>query len=343
MLTGDKLETAQCIAVSSRLVSRSQTLYVFEKLETLTDAQNELSNFSKKSDCALVIDGTSLSTCLANCESEFIEIACRCPVVVCCRCSPTQKADVVSLIQSFTGQRTCAIGDGGNDVSMIQAANVGIGIVGKEGKQASLAADFSISQFRSLSRLLLWHGRNSYNRSAVLSQFVIHRGLTVSVLQAIFSVLYYYASVYFYQGFLMVGFGTIYTMIPVFSLTLDEDVPDDIAMLYPELYKTLTKGRALNWKTFCKWVLISVYQGGVIVLVFTRLLSEEQQPWKDAVSITFTALLLSEWLMVALCVHKWHWFMIVSLVMSFIFYAVSLVVLHDVFGKLISVSLFIVL
>jgi phospholipid-translocating ATPase len=59
---------------------------------------------------------------------------------------------------------------------MIQAANVGVGIVGKEGKQASLAADFSITQFSHLSKLLLWHGRNSYKRSAKLAQFVIHRG-----------------------------------------------------------------------------------------------------------------------------------------------------------------------
>lgn len=65
------------------------------------------------------------------------------------------------MIKSHTGKRTCAIGDGGNDVSMIQAAHVGVGIVGKEGKQASLAADFSVTQFSFLTRLVLWHGRNS--------------------------------------------------------------------------------------------------------------------------------------------------------------------------------------
>ena len=93
-----------------------------------------------------------------------MELACAAPSVVCCRCSPTQKATVVSLIQQHTGKRTAAIGDGGNDVSMIQAADVGIGIVGKEGKQASLAADWSFTQFCHVSRLLLVHGRNSYKR-----------------------------------------------------------------------------------------------------------------------------------------------------------------------------------
>jgi phospholipid-translocating ATPase len=86
-------------------------------------------------------------------------------------------------MKKYTNTQTCSIGDGGNDVGMIQEAHVGVGIVGKEGKQASLAADFSILQFKALKLLLLWHGRLSYKRSAVLSQFVIHRGLIISIIQ----------------------------------------------------------------------------------------------------------------------------------------------------------------
>lgn len=89
-----------------------------------------------------------------------MELACQCPAVVCCRCSPTHKAHIVQLLRTHTKKPVAAIGDGGNDVSMIQAANVGIGIVGKEGKQASLAADFSVNEFNHISRLLVWHGRN---------------------------------------------------------------------------------------------------------------------------------------------------------------------------------------
>lgn len=141
------------------------------------------------------------------------------------------------------------IGDGGNDVSMIQAADVGVGIVGKEGKQASLAADFSITQFSHLTKLLLWHGRNSYKRSAKLSQFVIHRGLIISVMQAVFSAMFYFAPIALYQGMLIVGYATIYTNAPVFSLVLDQDVNEEIAMIYPELYKDLTKVRNMCMKT----------------------------------------------------------------------------------------------
>lgn len=137
-------------------------------------------------------------------------LATQLPAVAACRCSPTQKADVARLIREYTKKTVCCIGDGGNDVSMIQAADVGklrsathgndltadaigIGIVGKEGKQASLAADFSINQFSYLTKLLLWHGRNSYKRSAKLSQFVIHRGLIIAVIQAVFSSIFFFA------------------------------------------------------------------------------------------------------------------------------------------------------
>ena len=105
-----------------------------------------------------------------------MQLAIQCPAVVVCRCSPTQKADLVRLLRVHTGVRIAAIGDGGNDVSMIQAADVGIGIVGKEGRQASLASDFSLTQFNHVARLFLVHGRNTYKNTATLSQFVIHRG-----------------------------------------------------------------------------------------------------------------------------------------------------------------------
>jgi phospholipid-translocating ATPase len=117
----------------------------------------------------------------------------------------------------------------------------GVGIVGKEGKQASLAADFSVTQFSFLTKLLVWHGRNSYKRSAKLAQFVIHRGLIISIMQAVFSAIFYFAPIALYQGWLMVGYATVYTMAPVFSLVLDRDVNESLALIYPELYKELTK------------------------------------------------------------------------------------------------------
>lgn len=303
MLTGDKLETATCIAKSSHLVGRNQDLHVLKSVQTRTDAHLELNNFRRKQDCALVVSGESLEVCLQYYQYEFMELATSCPAVVCCRCSPTQKAEVVRLIQKHTGKRTCAVGDGGNDVSMIQQSDAGIGIEGREGKQASLAGDFSIPQFKFIAKLLLVHGRRSYKRSAQLSQFVIHRGLIISTMQAIFSAVFYLSSVSLYQGFLMVGYATIYTMFPVFSLVLDQDINEKVALRFPELYKDLAKGRSLSYKTFFMWVLISLCQGGVIMYGALILFEDE---FIHIVAISFTALILTELIMVALTIRTWH-------------------------------------
>ncbi|XP_009292513.1 probable phospholipid-transporting ATPase IIB isoform X2 [Danio rerio] len=328
MLTGDKLETATCIAKSSHLVSRNQDIHVFKPVSNRGEAHLELNAFRRKHDCALVISGDSLEVCLRYYEHEFVELACQCPAVVCCRCSPTQKAQIVRLLQQHTANRTCAIGDGGNDVSMIQAADCGIGIEGKEGKQASLAADFSITQFKHIGRLLMVHGRNSYKRSAALGQFVMHRGMIISTMQAVFSSIFYFASVPLYQGFLMVGYATIYTMFPVFSLVLDQDVKPEMALLYPELYKDLTKGRSLSFKTFLIWVLISIYQGGILMYGALVLFDQE---FVHVVAISFTALILTELLMVALTIRTWHWLMVVAQLISLACYLASLAFLNEYF------------
>jgi phospholipid-translocating ATPase len=188
MLTGDKVETARCVAVSAKLVARGQYVHTIAKLNRKENAQDHLDFLRSKPDACLLVDGESLALLLKYFRDDFISLAVRLPAVIACRCSPTQKADIAKLIREYTKKRICCIGDGGNDVSMIQAADVGVGIVGKEGRQASLAADFSIEQFCHLTKLLVWHGRNSYKRSAKLAQFVIHRGLIISVCQTMYSI-----------------------------------------------------------------------------------------------------------------------------------------------------------
>uniref|UniRef100_A0A069DX33 Phospholipid-transporting ATPase n=2 Tax=Triatominae TaxID=70999 RepID=A0A069DX33_9HEMI len=328
MLTGDKLETAVCIAKSSMLISKNDEMFIFDKISSRTDAHNVIHQATKKQNCAIVLTGSSLEHCLKYYQTEFMQLACRSSTVICCRCSPTQKAQVVTLIQSHTGKRTAAVGDGGNDVSMIQAADAGIGIAGKEGKQASLAADFSITEFSQLQRLLLVHGRYSYKRSASMSQFVIHRGLIISTMQAIFSAVFYFSSVSLFPGFFMVGYATVYTMFPVFSLVLDKDVSDVLALRYPELYKELAKGRSLSFKTFFMWVLISIVQGGVIMYGALVLFEDELI---HIVAISFTALILTELIMVALTVRTWHYLIFIAEILSFLLYVLSLVVLRDYF------------
>ncbi|KAH9278326.1 putative phospholipid-transporting ATPase IIB [Echinococcus granulosus] len=330
MLTGDKLETAECIAKSSRLVPHGQALHIFQPVTGRSEAHLELNAFRRRCDMPLVITGSSLEVCLRYYEYEFLDLIRQCPAVVVCRTSPTQKAGIAKLLKAHTNAVVAAIGDGGNDVSMIQAAHVGIGIVGKEGRQASLASDFSVTQFSHVARLFLVHGRNTYKNTASLSQFIIHRGCIITVMQIIFSAIFYIISVALFPGFLMVGYATIFTMFPVFSLVLDKDVLDSVAMTYPELYKDLAKGRELTVKTFFVWLVISIYQGGVIMYGALLLFDSD---FIHVVSITFTSVLLTELLMVALTIHTWHFIMILAELASLAIYVVALVVFKSYFDQ----------
>lgn len=116
----------------------------------------------------LVIEGTSLRHAFAEPQTKelLLELATRCKVVICCRTSPLQKALVVRLVREGLGAMCLAIGDGANDVSMIQAADVGVGVAGEEGLQAVNSSDYAIGQFRYLQRLLLVHGHWSYMRNS---------------------------------------------------------------------------------------------------------------------------------------------------------------------------------
>ncbi|ODQ67908.1 phospholipid-translocating P-type ATPase [Nadsonia fulvescens var. elongata DSM 6958] len=331
MLTGDKVETARCVAVSAKLVSRGQYIHSATKIYSRDQALDLLEYLRHKPDACLLIDGESLAFVLQYYEDLFMEVATKLPTVIACRCTPQQKADVALLIRSKTRKRVCCIGDGGNDVSMIQAADVGVGIVGKEGRQASLAADFSVTQFCHLTKLLVWHGRNSYKRSAKLAQFIIHRGLIISICQTVYSVSSALEPIALYQGWLMVGYATVYTMAPVFSLVLDKDVDEGLAKLYPELYRELTLGRSLSYRTFFVWVVVSIYQGTIIQGLSQLFVGVESVLFNKLVTISFTALLLNELIMVALEIITWNKTMVLSEIITFLLYVVSFPFLGEYF------------
>lgn len=331
MLTGDKVETATCIAISAGLKSRMQSLCVLagNSISSAAAARDALERFAMgPRETVLVVDGVVLEMCLRKFDQYFVQAASMAPAVVCCRCSPTQKAEVVRALKRHTGRRTCAVGDGGNDVSMIQAADVGVGIVGKEGRQASLAADFSITQFLHIRRLLMWHGRCSYQRSAQLAQFVIHRGLIIAIVQVLFSAVFFFIPVAIFQGWLQVGYATYYTTAPVFSMVLDVELPEAVVFMFPELYQSLKQGRIMTIKTFFGWVWKSIYQGGVIMMGAIVLF---ENSFTNIVSITFTSLILSELLNVASEIQTWHPLMVASQICTVIIYLFSMFILRSYF------------
>ena len=175
----------------------------------------------------------------------------------------------------------------------------------------------------------MWHGRNSYKRSATISQFIMHRGMIISVIQVIFSALFFFAAVAIYQGWLLIGYATFYTMLPVFSLVLDKDVKDSVAMQFPELYSELQKGRELSLATFAWWMLTSTFQGGMIMVCALMLFETN---FINIVSITFTVLILFLMHTATTEIYTWNWLIILGEVITAGIYVISMVFLPDYFS-----------
>ena len=209
---------------------------------------------------------------------------------------------------------------------MIQEADVGIGIVGKEGLQASLAADYSILQFDYLSNLILWWGRLSYKNTCTMANFVIHRGLIISLIQFIFSLMFYYNSVALYNGFLIMGYSTIYTCLPSISVLLDQDTDRENCLKFPNLYNKLLKGREMNLKNFLWWVFKSIFQACIIMFGSIFLFKNF---FIMIVTVTFTELIFLEILNVYTEINKFHWFMTVCLISTGVVYLLTLIIFKN--------------
>lgn len=195
VLTGDRQETAINIGMSCKLLSEDMMLLIVNE-ETAAATRD---NIQKKMDAirtqgdgtietetlALIIDGKSLTFALEkDLEKLFLDLAIMCKAVICCRVSPLQKALVVKLVKKYQKESILlAIGDGANDVSMIQAAHIGIGISGEEGLQAARSADVAIAQFRFLRKLLLVHGAWSYQRVTKTILFSFYKNIALYMTQ----------------------------------------------------------------------------------------------------------------------------------------------------------------
>jgi phospholipid-translocating ATPase len=340
MLTGDKIETAKCIAISAGLKAKNHKIYTIRydefprkgidsDINTMHEYLERYNAFHKDPHI-LIIDGDALDLALRHCEREFFETAMKAPSVVCCRCSPTQKCIIVKTIKKYTrpNERTAAVGDGGNDVAMIQEADVGVGIEGKEGLQASLASDFSLVKFCNLNTLILWWGRVSYKNTSTMANFVIHRGLIISFIQCLLSAMFYFNPVALYNGMLILGYGTLYTNFPAMSILLDSDSTVEMALCNPSLYRAITKGRELSMKMFLIWTWKSIYQSSVIM--FGAVIIFEENIFLKIITVTFTVLIFAELLNVYLEIKKFNKEISIILFATCVTYLASLILFKSI-------------
>lgn len=282
------METAKCIGVCTGFKSQEQE-YLEVSSVNYREISEVLDKFSPNVHC-LVVTGASLEIILGH-ELLLDLFLTRCKSadsVIICRCAPKQKAEVAQILKEKYGKVVCCIGDGGNDVGMIKEASIGIGIEGKEGLQASLASDVSVKQFKDIQKLFLWHGRLSYQRTSKLANFVVHRGLIITTIQVIFITLYYYVSINIYNGYLVMGYSTVFTNFPVFSLILDKDIKLGQVMDFPVLYSYTRDGRGMNLLSFFIWMWKSIVQGACIIMLS---LWTVDSTFLSIVTVTFSALI----------------------------------------------------
>ncbi|XP_061935372.1 phospholipid-transporting ATPase IF-like isoform X4 [Apis cerana] len=296
ILTGDKAETAENIAYLCGQFKNGievlKLLEIREKetcLHELTDYERRL-KLEPSKQFGLLIDGQSLEVAIKNYADEFRSIAMVCDAVVCCRLSPLQKSEIVKLIKKAKSRpHTAAIGDGGNDVSMIQEAHAGIGIIGKEGRQAAINSDFAIAKFKFLKKALFVHGHWYYIRTANLTQYFFYKNLILMIPQFIFSIFCGFSTQvkpkfqngYLYNGFLflsyfiylqsffdalyLMSYNVIFTSFPIMMYGLfEQNYSADTLLRKPYLYRLNQGNCLLSMQQLFLWIFLGSWHAIVI-------------------------------------------------------------------------------
>ncbi|ETK93343.1 hypothetical protein L915_03474 [Phytophthora nicotianae] len=261
----------------------------------------------------------------------FLELASQCRTVVACRLSPMQKAQVVSLMKAAPGTPlTLAVGDGGNDVSMIQEAHVGIGIYGHEGMQAVRAADFAIATFRHLSRLLLVHGRWNHRRVARVILFSFYKNMALIMTLFLYSFYNGYSGQTLYESYLMVGWNVLYTVLPIFVLGItDEDIRDSAVLRFPFVYRSSLRKSELSIRILSFWVANALFHSLLVFYFVMKTMggvsskhSHTNGLFPDGTAV-YGALIITVTLKASLhtqCLYRWTRAHYISLVGGFLAY-----------------------
>ncbi|GMF47301.1 unnamed protein product [Phytophthora fragariaefolia] len=288
MLTGDKEETAINIGHACQLINDGMRLLIVncedlddlgrqvDKLYKLDDVQSHINSNKVSRHLALVCDGKAMVHVFPpkNTSSEralhaakvlsqmLLEMSSICQAVIACRVSPAQKADIVNLIRYKSPQKpiTLAIGDGANDVNMIQSAHVGVGVSGQEGVQAVNASDYAIAQFRFLERLLLVHGRYNYQRISKVILYSFYKNVALVIALFLFNFYNGQSGTSVFESFIMAGWN-FFLALPIIAIGIfDEDVAPEQVLRNPTLYVPGQKNEGINMKRFSSWLFNAIIQ-----------------------------------------------------------------------------------
>eukprot|EP00271_Cylindrocystis_brebissonii_P018675 TRINITY_DN5406_c0_g1_i1.p1 TRINITY_DN5406_c0_g1~~TRINITY_DN5406_c0_g1_i1.p1 ORF type:complete len:1348 (-),score=328.40 TRINITY_DN5406_c0_g1_i1:1253-5296(-) len=343
VLTGDKMETAINIAYACSLLTNNMKQFIIsseteaireveergDPVETARVIRESVFQQLRESlrqaividregfELALIIDGRCLMFALDPLmRGTLLQLGIICRSVVCCRVSPLQKAQVTTLMKEGAGKITMSIGDGANDVSMIQAAHVGVGISGMEGMQAVMAADFSIAQFRFLTDLLLVHGRWSYIRLSKVVAYFFYKNLAFTLTTFWFNCFSGFSGQRLYDDWFQAFYNVAFTALPVVVVGLfDKDVDAKWAKQYPQLYRAGIRNAFFNWGILGMWLFFAFYQS-LVIFAFAEAGGNPAQPgggkmlglW-DVGTVSFGCIILVANLRLLLMVdyfNVWH-------------------------------------
>ncbi|XP_047319853.1 probable phospholipid-transporting ATPase 4 [Impatiens glandulifera] len=335
VLTGDKMETAINIGFACSLLRQGMRQICISATNTDTLAEDpqkaarenillQITNASQmvklendpNAAFALIIDGKTLTYALEeDMKHQFLNLAVDCASVICCRVSPKQKALVTRLVKEGTGKTTLAIGDGANDVGMIQEADIGVGISGVEGMQAVMASDFSIAQFRFLERLLVVHGHWCYKRIAQMICYFFYKNITFGLTLFYFEAFASFSGQSVYDNWYMLLFNVVLTSLPVISLgVFEQDVSSEICLQFPALYQQGQRNLFFDWKKIFGWMGNGLYSSIIIfflnIFIFYNQAFRENGQTADMSAMgtsMFTSLVWAVNLQIALSMSHFTW------------------------------------
>ncbi|XP_078420080.1 putative phospholipid-transporting ATPase IF isoform X1 [Cetorhinus maximus] len=323
VLTGDKQETAISVSLSSGHFHRTMNILELTNQKSDTECVAQLQRLDRriKQDHViqhgLVVDGTSLSIALRGHEELFMEISKNCSAVLCCRMAPLQKAKIVRLLKTLPAKPiTLAIGDGANDVSMIMEANIGIGIMGKEGRQAVRNSDYAIARFRFLAKLLFVHGHFYYVRISHLVKYFFYKNVCFITPQFLYQFFCLFSQQTLYDGAYLTLYNICFTSLPILMYSLfEQDVRPHILQCKPALYKEISRNEALSLKKFLYWTLLGFCHAFIFFFGSYLLRGDDASMMGNGQMsgnwtfgfLVFTVMLITVTLKLGIETHYWTW------------------------------------
>ncbi|KAG2451812.1 hypothetical protein HYH02_003588 [Chlamydomonas schloesseri] len=337
VLTGDKVETAISIALSCRLFTEEMALVEvrerdFEDAKEESDVASVLASKQEEArmeqsrleaelgpgrGCmvGLVVEGGALTRLLKpEHASQLCNLCTSCKSVVCCRVSPLQKAMVVKLVQRERKAITLGIGDGANDVSMIQAAHIGCGISGREGRAAVMASDYSFAQFKYVARLVLLHGRAAYKRNAEVVWYAFYKNWIYNMVLMYFGFLTGFSAQPLFTSGLIALFNVIFTSAPTVAFAvLEQDVSIETVLSTPLLYaETMLASRKGFLLEMLWWIVLASFHSLCIFFLpmYSMSTPNKSGNYEDLVMIgttVYTGMIITVNLKLATRTRYWTW------------------------------------